>query len=120
MSRVNKTLIGCVSLALLGLIATTVGFGSRASGADLAALKALPTTAQQPAVPSTTVDPALRSKVINAYGKMPLAFEANQGQADPRAKFLSRGQGYEVFLTPTEAVLGLRVPEKRDDKEVLK
>jgi hypothetical protein len=86
-----------------------------ASAADLAALRT------QPALQSGTspsVDPAQRSKVIDAYGKMPLAFEANQGQADPQAKFLSRGQGYEVFLTPTEAVLGLRVPEKRDDAKL--
>jgi hypothetical protein len=35
---------------------------------------------------------------------VPLSFESNQGQSDPRAKFLSRGNGYEMFLTPTEAV----------------
>jgi len=37
-----------------------------------------------------------------------LSFEVNQGQTDGRAKFLSRGHGYTIFLTPTEAVLSLR------------
>jgi len=34
-----------------------------------------------------------------AYGRLPLSFEANTGQADPRVKFLSRGSGYTLFLT---------------------
>ena len=41
------------------------------------------------------------------YGHLPLSFEANQGQTDPQVKFLSRGQGYNLFLTSTEAVLTL-------------
>ena len=44
------------------------------------------------------------------YGKLPLSFEANQGQSGERVKFLARGQGYGLFLTPTEAVLSLRAP----------
>lgn len=46
--------------------------------------------------------------VVDAYGKLPLSFEANHGQTDSHVKFLSRGQGYALFLTPTEAVLSLR------------
>src|SRR5262249_12023170 len=37
----------------------------------------------------------------------PLAFEANRGQAPAEVKFLARGAGYTVFLTPSEAVLTL-------------
>ena len=48
--------------------------------------------------------------IVANYGKLPLSFEANQGQADPQVKFLSRGQGYSLFLTATEAVLQLRIP----------
>ncbi len=43
-----------------------------------------------------------------AYMRLPLSFEANNGQTDPRVKFLTRGSGYQLFLTPTEAVLTLR------------
>jgi uncharacterized repeat protein (TIGR01451 family) len=38
-------------------------------------------------------------------GEMPLVFEPNQGQSDRRVRFLSRGHGYSIFLTPGEAVL---------------
>ena len=36
-----------------------------------------------------------------------MIFEATAGQTDPEVKFLSRGRGHTVFLTPTEAVLAL-------------
>jgi hypothetical protein len=39
---------------------------------------------------------------------LPLSFEANQGQVDAQVKYLARGQGYTLFLTPDAAVLGLR------------
>jgi uncharacterized repeat protein (TIGR01451 family) len=42
------------------------------------------------------------------YSKLPLSFEENRGQIDPQVKFLSRGPGYALFLTATEAVLALR------------
>jgi len=41
-------------------------------------------------------------------GGLPLAFEANQGQTDPRVRFLARGPGHTLFLTADEAVLVLR------------
>src|SRR6266853_804800 len=53
-------------------------------------------------------DPAMQAKVAESYGKLPLSFEANHGQADGRVKFLSRTGGYTVFLTGDEAVLALR------------
>jgi hypothetical protein len=42
-----------------------------------------------------------------------LSFEANQGQTDSRVKFLSRGDGYALFLTSQEAVFTLRPPAGR-------
>src|SRR5579884_3378215 len=48
-----------------------------------------------------------RQKLISSYGKLPLSFEANQGQTDSRVGFLSRGEGYHLYLTSTEAVLAL-------------
>jgi hypothetical protein len=46
--------------------------------------------------------------VAEHYGQLSLSFEANQGQTDPQVRFLSRGPGYSLFLTPTEVILGLR------------
>src|SRR2546430_4976972 len=39
---------------------------------------------------------------------LPLFFEPNQGQTAPQVKFLSRGDGYGLFLTADEAVLQLQ------------
>ena len=54
-----------------------------------------------------TADQTTRSSLNEAYGKLPLSFEINEGQTDGRVKFLSRGAGYNLFLTSTEAVLSL-------------
>src|SRR5438445_3810956 len=62
---------------------------------------------------STEIPQATKPQVLAAYGKLPLSFEANQGQTDPRVKFLSRGSGYLLFLTPTEAVLTLTKTDAR-------
>jgi hypothetical protein len=42
---------------------------------------------------------------VGAAPAAELAFEQNLGQSDPRARFLARGRGYALFLTPSEAVL---------------
>jgi hypothetical protein len=41
------------------------------------------------------------------FRRLPLSFEENRCQTDACVKFLSRGPGYTLFLTPTEAVLSL-------------
>src|SRR6266436_514305 len=53
-------------------------------------------------------DPKAQARILDSYGKLPLSFEANHGQADGRVKFLSRTGGYTLFLTGDEAVLALR------------
>ena len=58
--------------------------------------------------PKASVPPSRSiADVQSSYGHLPLSFEANQGQTDRQVKFLSRGQGYNLFLTSTEAVLAL-------------
>src|SRR5438876_66583 len=52
-------------------------------------------------------DTATRARVNATYGRLPLYFEANQGQTDPQVRFLARGGGQTLFLTSTEAVLVL-------------
>ncbi len=49
-------------------------------------------------------------RLLTAFGQVPLSFEANVGQTDPAVKYLARGSGYGVFLTPGEAVLSLLTP----------
>ncbi len=38
---------------------------------------------------------------------MPLRFEKNEGQVSGEVKFLSKGNGYTMYLTPTESVMVL-------------
>jgi hypothetical protein len=52
--------------------------------------------------------------VSSNYGRLPLSFEIIQGQTDRGVKFLSRGSGYNLFLTPTEAVLVLHKASARN------
>ena len=47
-----------------------------------------------------------------------MSFEANKGQTDEKVKFLSRGSGYTLFLTSTEAVLSLIRPEETGEKVI--
>jgi uncharacterized protein (TIGR03437 family) len=60
--------------------------------------------AQPTAAPGATA----RAHVSAAYGRLPLSFEANAGQADARVKFLARGDGYGLFIAGNEAVFRLR------------
>jgi hypothetical protein len=55
-----------------------------------------------------TAKPRSNAQWAHLYAALPLSFEANRGQTDPRVSFLSRGQGYTVFLTGREAVLTLK------------
>jgi hypothetical protein len=57
---------------------------------------------------SAAADAANTPRIERAYGKLPLRFEANEGQTDGRVKFLARGSGFSLFLTEREAVLSLR------------
>ena len=58
--------------------------------------------------PATQLSAAQKADSLRGYGKLPLAFEANQGQTDPAVRFLAHGEGYQLFLTNQEAVLTLR------------
>src|SRR5205809_1145524 len=50
------------------------------------------------------------ARVSEAYGKLPLHFELNQGQTHEEVRFLARGPGYSLYLTAGEAVLVLTKP----------
>jgi Abnormal spindle-like microcephaly-assoc'd, ASPM-SPD-2-Hydin/Beta-propeller repeat len=54
------------------------------------------------------------ARVKKDYGKLPLSFEANQGQTDPSVKFFSRGANSSVFLTADGAVVSVAETEAGD------
>jgi len=49
-----------------------------------------------------------------SLGKRPVGFEPNQGQTNPKVKYLARGSGYDLFLTPRDAVLRMKHPKAKD------
>src|SRR6266568_411342 len=68
-----------------------------------------------PADSSPSAQPAGPTASISAAQlyALPMQFEPNAGQTDEPVLFLSRGRGYTLFLTPTQAVLSLRAPPLR-------
>jgi hypothetical protein len=62
------------------------------------------------AAPSQVSPACSKAPAVAAYESLPLAFEANAGQFDDAVRFLARGSGYTLWVTPSEAVLGLVEP----------
>ena len=93
------TAVGLLSL-FSGVVARSQGFANPAPFVNL------------PSQPATRA-----SGLVSNYGKLPLAFEVNQGQTDGRVKFLSRGRGYALFLTGDEAVLTLQSVSQDANRE---
>jgi hypothetical protein len=56
--------------------------------------------------------PLNRSTVATAYQKLPLGFEPNAGQADPRVRFLSRTANSTVLLTDNQIAVAPRLNRK--------
>jgi len=81
---------------LLTLISALVGFAVPRPPAS-AATKAS----------AVRLDGLARARLAKRYGELPLSFEANEGQADGRARFVARGRGYVALLEPGQIVLGL-------------
>ncbi len=93
----RKQRLGAIGLVLAVLLAVLAVVERSGGGAQ-------PKTDASLATPSATPNDA---GLEEAYGRLPIAFEANRGQSDPAVKFLSRGPGHTLFLTPTQAVLNL-------------
>jgi hypothetical protein len=48
-----------------------------------------------------------KDRAAAAYGRLPLAFEANRGQASAGVRYLAHGPGYGVFITANRMTLAL-------------
>ncbi|MGH9940401.1 MAG: hypothetical protein ACREAM_29515, partial [Blastocatellia bacterium] len=59
------------------------------------------------AAPLKPADATTQAKVNDVYGKLPLSFEINRGQADAPVRFLSMGGNYSILLGPNEVALNL-------------
>lgn len=82
-------------------------------GASL--LLAAASTAQQTnATQSPQLTTSQRNQISRTFGKLPLTFEANQGQTDWQTRFVARGNGYSALLTAGGMVLSLRPAKVAD------
>ena len=80
----------------------------------------VPIVASNSVLDAPEPEAAKKARLQERYGKLPLSFEGNQGQTDHRVNFISRGSSYSLFLTPTEAVLRLRIADRRSRNELKK
>jgi hypothetical protein len=78
-------------------------------GVLLVAELALPLTVQ-----NEPVRPKAHGILANDF-QAPISFEPNQGQTDDRVKFMARGSGYNLFLTPSNALFSLRQAGSSND-----
>jgi hypothetical protein len=87
----------------LGQATATLAGGAATSTAPDAAIEPSDSLASLP-----KLDAATRARVGETFGNLPMRFEANQGQTDPRVRYLARGSGYTLFLTDTEVTFALQ------------
>lgn len=93
------------------LAALVLGFFTAASFA----LTSQPSESKSSPQSSANSTTPLKANVLLA--NLPLSFQLNRGQSDPQVRFFARAAGYNVFLTPTEAVFALRRTDGRKDDD---
>jgi hypothetical protein len=71
----------------------------------LTLLAATAAKAQTPSTKTEIAKDATKPSVAPKAISLPLFFEANKGQADPRVHFMARSNGYTLLLTPTKTIL---------------
>ena len=101
MSRINGFLFLSVTVLGLGICCMPETLGAIHPGAP-----------QLSPADARVLEESLNQELVSGAAR----FERNQGQTDDAVKFLFRGRGYQLFLTPNEAVFVMRPPAPRLDK----
>lgn len=96
--------VTCAGTQIAVAVALLIALGAVALLAGSDHTKAAANRAIESGVP---VRQAKQNTALAAYAQLPLIFERNDGQSDPRVRFLARGSGYGLFLTKNSAVLSL-------------
>lgn len=108
----KKNFIGFISAGLIVAFSAGLLFWRGQSAQAAFGREAIPSAQVTQSEEQANQQAGQQGKMKQAYGKLPMSFEVNQGQADDAVKFISRGHGYQVFLTETEAVLVLQRPNQ--------
>jgi hypothetical protein len=110
--RISGRVIGgcftCCAAAILMIGLAALGHGvagvfphvMRASNGSHNPLRSNP-------APAPGITTSKSHSVTERYQQFPLSFEPNRKQTNAEVKFLARGEGYILFLTDKDAVLGL-------------
>jgi hypothetical protein len=105
--RLFRPLSSLITISLVVILLSTILLAQSSSSITDAVIA--PLFKQGAALKSLSQpDPENQAKIQESYGKLPLSFEVNQGQADSRVKFLTRTGAYSLSLTEDEAVFALR------------
>jgi hypothetical protein len=70
-----------------------------------------------PPITASQSESKTQAQILDDYGKLPLSFEANEGQTASPVKFLSRTGSFTLFLTGDEAVFALNGRHTNTRKE---
>jgi len=100
---------GCVAVVLLTALLVFQCI-TKTEFADVAANRPSSAASKSPRAPGHGQAPNWRE----AYARLPLAFEANEGQAAREVQFLSRGSGYQLLLTSQGADVSLQSGRRVD------
>jgi Abnormal spindle-like microcephaly-assoc'd, ASPM-SPD-2-Hydin/Beta-propeller repeat len=103
--EVRRIRIWTVCGALIAILAALLC--ARGPRLPLAQETPLSAGANSPALRSQSaqLDESARARLNESFGRLPLSFEPNRGQADNRVRFLSRSRDYTLFLTGEGAVM---------------
>ena len=96
----SYAILRCVLVVITGLV---IGAGANVSSIS-------PTKTRDGSSNIAHTAPSL-TRPLGAYGRLPITFEPNVGQASPEAKFIARGHGYTLALTPDGAVFSMLTSE---------
>jgi fibronectin type III domain protein/beta-propeller repeat-containing protein len=91
--------------AALVILTAVAGIGSEALRDHALSKTAKPISAVRR---TAAVGAEERGRVRRSLDALPLAFEVNQGQTDPRIKYTAQAGGYTLFLTADDVVFALR------------
>lgn len=65
-----------------------------------------------------TTDRAVRTRVLEAYGKLPLLFIQNQGQLNDRVKYYVKTSGQTLYFTDESVVFDLIRYQKTEEADL--
>ena len=121
-TSVVRVRILAAGLVLLGAGCAVLGWGSRShqaiSKAGVSSTGDVARHLEIGSSPWNAVDGELQARAHSLFAGLPLIFEPNEGQAnldpaDSRARFVSRGSGYSLFLGSQGAILSMVSRDQR-------